>query len=100
MAAARVALAGPAPGCPAPPVTVRGQSFCAPPAHGWGATRCRKFLERNGVSEIKLIGALTERQRHLLAEQLRGCPAVAEASVDAEVIASRGHAADRELVYA
>ena len=66
----------------------------------WGSTRCRKFLERNGVSEIKLIGALTERQRHLLAEQLRGCPAVAEASVDAEVIASRGHAADRELVYA
>ena len=39
----------------------------------WGGTRCRKFLERNGVSEIKLIGALTERQRHLLAEQLSGC---------------------------
>jgi hypothetical protein len=36
----------------------------------WGGTRCRKFLERNGLSEIKMIGALTERQRRLLAEQL------------------------------
>ncbi len=46
----------------------------------WGSTRCRKFLERNGVSEIKPIGALTERQRRLLAEQLSGCcaPAAAE----------------------
>ncbi len=41
----------------------------------WGSTRCRKFLERNGVSEVKAIGALTERQRHLLAEQLSGCSA-------------------------
>jgi hypothetical protein len=41
----------------------------------WGSTRCRKFLERNGVSEIKPIGALTQRQRHLLAEQLNGCAA-------------------------
>jgi len=44
----------------------------------WGSTRCRKFLERNGVSEIKPIGALTERQRHLLAEQLNGCGALNE----------------------
>jgi hypothetical protein len=44
----------------------------------WGSTRCRKFLERNGVSEIKPIGALTDRQRHLLAEQLTGCSALAE----------------------
>jgi hypothetical protein len=36
----------------------------------WGATRCRKFLERNGISEIKPIGALTERQRQLLAAEL------------------------------
>ena len=36
----------------------------------WGITRCRKFLERNGISEIKAIGALTERQRLMLAEQL------------------------------
>ena len=40
----------------------------------WGSTRCRKFLERNGVSEIKPIGALTERQRRLLAEELSGRP--------------------------
>ena len=38
----------------------------------WGSTRCRKFLERNGVSELKTIGALTERQRRLLAAQLGG----------------------------
>lgn len=64
----------------------------------WGSTRCRKFLERNGVSEIKLIGSLTERQRHLLAEQLSGCPAAAHVSLGAEVIASR--VSERELVYA
>jgi len=46
----------------------------------WGSTRCRKFLERNGVSEIKPIGGLTERQRRLLAEQLSGCPALTEVS--------------------
>jgi hypothetical protein len=49
----------------------------------WGSTRCRKFLERNGVSEIKAIGALTDRQRRLLAEQLNGCTALVE-SLDAE----------------
>jgi hypothetical protein len=36
----------------------------------WGVTRCRKFLERNSISEIKPIGSLTERQRALLASQL------------------------------
>jgi hypothetical protein len=36
----------------------------------WGITRCRKFLERNGISEIKPIGALTERQRRMLVDQL------------------------------
>ncbi len=49
----------------------------------WGSTRCRKFLERNGLSEIKPIGALTERQRHVLAEQLSGCPALITAPVPA-----------------
>ena len=44
----------------------------------WGSTRCRKFLERNGVSEIKAIGALTDRQRNLLAEQLTGCGVLGE----------------------
>lgn len=36
----------------------------------WGDTRCRKFLLRNQISETKPIGALTERQRRLLAQQL------------------------------
>jgi len=72
----------------------------------WGGTRCRKFLERNGVSEIKLIGSLTERQRLLLAEQLSGCTVPAEVSANTEVRAARTHSAERahsderELVYA
>lgn len=37
----------------------------------WGTKRCRKFLERNGISEIKLLGSLTDRQRRMLAGQLR-----------------------------
>jgi hypothetical protein len=37
----------------------------------WGTTRCRKFLSRNGISEIKQIGTLTDRQRRLLAAALR-----------------------------
>ena len=37
----------------------------------WGSTRCRKFLTRNQIGEMKQIGALTQRQRRLLAEQLR-----------------------------
>jgi hypothetical protein len=36
----------------------------------WGSTRCRKFLSRNHISEVKQIGSLTDRQRRLLAEQL------------------------------
>ncbi len=36
----------------------------------WGNTRCRKFLLRNHISETKPVGALTDRQRHLLAGQL------------------------------
>jgi hypothetical protein len=58
----------------------------------WGSTRCRKFLERNGVSEIKAIGSLTDRQRHMLAEQLSGCPSLTEAAEAAPVPA-------RELVW-
>jgi hypothetical protein len=44
----------------------------------WGSTRCRKFLERNGISEIKPIGALTDRQRRLLATQLEHCASIRE----------------------
>jgi hypothetical protein len=37
----------------------------------WGSARCRKFLEHNNISEIKPIGELTDRQRRVLALQLR-----------------------------
>ena len=36
----------------------------------WGSSRCRKFLLRNQISETRPVGALTERQRRLLADQL------------------------------
>jgi hypothetical protein len=56
----------------------------------WGSTRCRKFLERNNISEIKPIGDLTERQRRLLAGQLAGgCDGF-----------DRTQPRERELVYA
>jgi hypothetical protein len=37
----------------------------------WGTMRCRKFLARNQITETKLIGSLTDRQRRLLAGSLR-----------------------------
>ena len=40
----------------------------------WGSSRCRKFLLRNQISETKPVGTLTERQRRLLAAQLRSLP--------------------------
>jgi hypothetical protein len=36
----------------------------------WGSSRCRKFLLRNQINETKSVGALTDRQRRLLADQL------------------------------
>ena len=39
----------------------------------WGATRCRKFLFHHHITETKPLGTLTERQRRLLAGQLRDC---------------------------
>ncbi len=39
----------------------------------WGTTKCRKFLERNQISELKRVGQLTDRQRRLLAGQLESC---------------------------
>jgi hypothetical protein len=36
----------------------------------WGQSRCRKFLWRNRINETKHVGALTERQRRMLADQL------------------------------
>ncbi|WP_249010253.1 hypothetical protein [Conexibacter sp. DBS9H8] len=53
----------------------------------WGATRCRKFLERNGVSEIKPIGQLTDRQRRMLAAQLQvACVGSADSARDRELV--------------
>jgi len=37
----------------------------------WGNAKCRKFLAHNRISEVKPIGELTERQRRLLAAQLK-----------------------------
>ncbi|HWF55032.1 MAG TPA: hypothetical protein VG223_10410 [Solirubrobacteraceae bacterium] len=42
----------------------------------WGNQRCRRFLESNEISELKLIGKLTDRQRQLLAQQLATCSAL------------------------
>ena len=39
----------------------------------WGSTRCRKFLGRHHLTETKSLGALTDRQRRLLAEELESC---------------------------
>ena len=65
----------------------------------WGTTRCRKFLERNNISEIKSIGSLTERQRRLLAGQLQSCPAGEPVEFGVGILdAEPRH--QRELVYA
>jgi hypothetical protein len=39
----------------------------------WGTTRCRKFLTRNNIAEIKTVGTLTVRQRNMLAGALEAC---------------------------
>lgn len=62
----------------------------------WGTTRCRKFLQRNGISEIKPIGELTPRQRGLLAEQLEGPASTREPIIGGDSQLDR--TADRELV--
>ena len=38
---------------------------------GWGATRCRRFLLRSQINERRPVGDLTERQRTVLAQELR-----------------------------
>jgi hypothetical protein len=38
--------------------------------HRWGTSRCRKFLWKHHINETTHVGALTERQRRLLACQL------------------------------
>ncbi len=44
----------------------------------WGTTKCRKFLERNQISELKPLGQLTQRQQLLLAGQLESCAGLGE----------------------
>jgi hypothetical protein len=48
----------------------------------WGNTRCSKFLSRFQINETKTVGALTDRQRRLLAAQLASC-----SSLDLELVA-------------
>lgn len=36
----------------------------------WGVTRCRRFLSASRISETRLVGTLTERQRAELADRL------------------------------
>lgn len=38
----------------------------------WGVTRCRRFLAGSMISETRLVGTLTERQREELARRLEG----------------------------
>jgi hypothetical protein len=38
----------------------------------WGSTRCRKLLTSLQISETRLVGSLTARQRGELAARLRG----------------------------
>ena len=58
----------------------------------WGTTRCRRFLQRNQINEMKPIGALTERQRLMLAAQLQHTDYVA--------VPVRAEAAPQELQLA
>jgi hypothetical protein len=39
----------------------------------WGSTRCRKFLSKHQIIETKPVGALTQRQRRILVDQLHAC---------------------------
>jgi hypothetical protein len=59
----------------------------------WGRTRCQKFLARNQISEVKTIGALTDRQRKVLAAQLECAAAIAE--IEARMTAVREAAEHR-----
>lgn len=41
----------------------------------WGLTRCRRFLQAVPMSESKLVGTMTERQRRAVAHMLHASPA-------------------------
>ncbi len=60
----------------------------------WGRTRCQKFLARNQISEVKTIGALTDRQRKVLADQLECAAAIA--AIEARMAAEREPVEDRD----
>ena len=36
----------------------------------WGQGKCHKFLSHNQIGELRRVGALTDRQRRVLAAQL------------------------------
>jgi hypothetical protein len=38
----------------------------------WGVTRCRRFLAASRISETRVVGTLTERQRNELIDRLAG----------------------------
>ena len=68
----------------------------------WGETRCRRFLEGVEISELKLIGDLTERQRRLLAaaleaQQARSATPSRQRACSTDAPASSTRA--RELTY-
>ena len=64
--------------------------------HRWGTSRCRKFLWKHHINETKHVGALTERQRRLLACQLEPYGADLSGSEPSEYAAQR----EREFALA
>lgn len=47
----------------------------------WGQATCHKFLSRNEIGELRRVGALTDRQRRVLAAQLPSAPPAASRRV-------------------
>jgi hypothetical protein len=64
--------------------------------HRWGTSRCRKFLWKHHINETKHVGALTERQRRLLARQLEPYGTDLSGSESSEYAAQR----EREFALA
>ena len=57
----------------APPAQATGISLAALllSQRGWGRIKTRRFLSSNDVSETRKLGELSQRQRELLAAELR-----------------------------
>ena len=66
--------------------------------HRWGTSRCRKFLWKHHINETKHVGALTERQRRLLAGQLEPYAGGFAGADSSEYTTPRSH--ERELALA